>query len=44
MVLTRGIFLKGMGVEDIIMNLIPLIIIAAMTLSLASWTFKRNLD
>lgn len=44
MVLTRGIFLKGMGVEDIIMNLIPLIIIASMTLSLASWTFKRNLD
>lgn len=44
MVLTRGIFLKGMGFEDILMNIIPLIIIAIMTLSLAGWTFKRKLD
>ena len=44
MVLTRGIFLKGMGIEDTIMNLIPLIFIAIMTLSLAGWTFKRKLD
>lgn len=44
MLLTRGIFLKGMGVEDVAANLIPLIFIAFITLSLASWTFKRNLD
>lgn len=44
MVLTRGIFLKGMGLGDIFMNLIPLTIIAFFTLSLASWTFKRKLD
>ena len=44
MLLSRGIFLKGMGFEDVIMNLIPLILIASVTLSLASWTFKRNLD
>lgn len=44
MLLTRGIFLKGMGYEDVFFNLIPLIIIAIITLSLASWTFKRNLD
>lgn len=44
MVLTRGIFLKGMGFEDVLLNLIPLIIIAAATLSLAGWTFKRKLD
>ena len=43
MVLTRGIFLKGMGVEDVIINLIPLIIIALITLTLASRTFKRKL-
>ena len=42
--LTRGIFLKGMGITDVIINLIPLLIIAFITLSLASWTFKRNLD
>ena len=43
MILTRGIFLKGMGVEDVIINLIPLIIIALITLTLASRTFKRKL-
>lgn len=43
MVLTRGIFLKGMGVEDVMINLIPLIIIASITLTLASRTFKRKL-
>lgn len=44
MTLSRGIFLKGMGIEDVILNLIPLIIIAFITLSLASHTFKRKLD
>ncbi len=44
MVLTRGIFLKGMGFQDVFVNLIPLIIIAIITLSLAGWTFKRKLD
>lgn len=44
MTLSRGIFLKGMDVEDVILNLIPLLIIAAITLSLASWTFKRKLN
>ena len=43
MILSRGIFLKGMGIEDVITNLIPLIIIAAITLTLASRTFKRKL-
>lgn len=44
MVLTRGIFLKGMDFQDVFVNLVPLIIIAVITLSLASWTFKRKLD
>ena len=42
MVLTRGIFLKGMGITDVMTNLIPLIIIATITLTLASRTFKRK--
>lgn len=42
--LTRGIFLKGMGLEDVFVNLIPLILIAIITLSFASLTFKRKLD
>lgn len=41
-VLTRGIFLKGMNIADVSINLIPLIIIALITLSIAAWTFKRQ--
>ena len=44
MTLSRGIFLKGMGIADVMSNIIPLIMIAVVTLSLASWTFKRKLD
>lgn len=40
--LTRGIFLKGMNAEDISTNLLPLIGIAIITLSIASWTFKHK--
>lgn len=43
-IVTRGIFFKDMGIYDIFMNLIPLILIAVLTLSLANWTFKRKLD
>ena len=44
MLLSRNIFLKGMGVEDVMINLIPLVVIAVITLSTASLTFKRKLD
>lgn len=43
MVLTKGIFLKGMGTEDVAINLIPLLVIAFLTLTLAGRTFKRKL-
>ena len=43
MVLSRGIFLKGMGVADVITNIIPLLLIATITLTLAGRTFKRKL-
>lgn len=43
MVLTRGIILKGTSLEDVIINLIPLIVIAFITLTLAGRTFKRKL-
>ena len=43
MVLSRGIFLKGMGVNDVITNIIPLLVIATITLTLAGRTFKRKL-
>jgi ABC-2 type transport system permease protein len=44
MVITKGIIFKGLHPADIIANLIPLLCIAAITLSLAAWTFKRKLD
>lgn len=43
MVLSRGIILKGMGLGDVILNVIPLIVIASITLTLAGRTFKRKL-
>jgi ABC-2 type transport system permease protein len=42
MVLTRGIFLKGMNISDVSINLVPLVLIATITLSTAAWTFKRQ--
>jgi ABC-2 type transport system permease protein len=44
LVITKGIFLKDMPFNDVMLNMIPLICISVLTLSLASWTFKRNLD
>ena len=44
MLLSRNIFLKGMGFNDVMLNLIPLILIACITLTVASRTFKRKLD
>ncbi len=44
MLLSRNIFLKGMGVNDVMINLLPLLIIAIITLMVASRTFKRKLD
>lgn len=43
MVLSRGLFLKGMGIEEVIANVIPLLLIASITLTIASRTFKRKL-
>lgn len=44
LVIIKGISLKNMPTEYVIQNLIPLIIIAVLTLSAAGWMFKRNLD
>lgn len=44
MIITKGLFLKGMSFGDVVQNLIPLILIAALTLSMANWMFKRKLD
>lgn len=44
LLIMKGICLKNMAPQYVFQNLIPLVIIAIITLSLASWMFKRNLD
>lgn len=44
LIIAKGLFLKAMPFSDVMTNMIPLIIISFLTLSLAGWTFKRNLD
>lgn len=44
MTISKGIFLKGMTFSDVITHLIPLILIAILTLGIAGYTFKRKLD
>lgn len=44
LVIIKGVVLKAMPFEYVIQNLIPLFLIAILTLSAAGWMFKRNLD
>lgn len=44
LVIIKGVTLKAMPAEYVIQNIIPLFFIAILTLSAASWMFKRNLD
>lgn len=44
LLIMKGICLKNMPAEYVYENLIPLVCIAILTLSAASWMFKRNLD
>ena len=43
-VIIKGVYLKAMPAPYVFENLIPLFLIAVLTLSAASWMFKRNLD
>lgn len=44
LIIMKGLFLKAMPFSDVMLNLIPLMCISVLTLSIASWMFKRNLD
>lgn len=41
---SKAIFLKDIPVSMVLDNCVPLLLIAAGTLTLAAWTFKRNLE
>jgi ABC-2 type transport system permease protein len=44
LVVTRGVFLKGISAADVARQTVPLAIIAAVTLTSAAWLFRRRLD
>ncbi len=44
LVIVRGVFLKDMPPIDIAENIVPLIIIATFTLSVAAWLFRQRME
>ena len=44
MVIAKGVFLKAMPAAEVARNLLPLVLIAAVTLSAASWLFRRRME
>lgn len=44
LVIAKGVLLKDMPLNVVFINLVPLILIAGLTLSIATWTFKSKLE
>jgi ABC-2 type transport system permease protein len=44
MVIMKGLFLKDMPAAEVFRNLLPLVIIASVTLTTASWSFRRRME
>jgi ABC-2 type transport system permease protein len=44
LVITRGVFLRGMSLGEVVQNTVPLLLIAAVTLTLAAWLFRRRME
>ncbi len=44
MVILKGLFLKEMPALEVLRNLFPLVLIAAVTLTTASWSFRRRME
>jgi len=42
-VIVKGVFLKDMGVHELIHPLLPLLVIACLTLGAANWMFRKRL-
>ena len=40
----KGVFLKDIGLAEVVHQTIPLCLIAAVTLSAAAWLFRRRLE
>lgn len=44
LVIAKGVLMKNMDTFYVLLNLIPLALIAVLTLSIAGWTFKSRLE
>ncbi len=44
MVIVKGVFMKGMGVQEVFLNCIPLAIISVVTLTAAAVMFRRRME
>lgn len=44
MVIVRGVFLKGLPTADVLWSLWPMALIAAATLTAATWLFRRRME
>lgn len=44
LVIVKGVFLKDMPPEVVLANTVPLILIAAVTLSVAAWFFRQRME
>jgi ABC-2 type transport system permease protein len=44
LVILRGVFLRGMPSADVMANIVPLALIAAVTLMVAAWLFRRTVQ
>jgi ABC-2 type transport system permease protein len=44
MVIVKGLFLKALPAAEVVRSLIPLAVIAAVTLTAASWLFRRRME
>jgi ABC-2 type transport system permease protein len=43
-VILRGVFLRGMPSADVMANIVPLMLIALVTMTVAAWLFRRSVQ
>ena len=44
LIVVKGVFLKGMGLQEVALNCIPLILLSFVTLTAAAVMFKRRME
>lgn len=44
LVVVKGVFLKGLPASEVLLNTVPLILIALVTLTAAAWLFRRRIE